>query len=344
MIGVAAARELFAFNDWGRDGLLALAAPLSDRQLDQPFAMGAGSLRATLQHHYGAERAWAQRTDTPGAAMLPRADTLTAVADLTRAAQALADARRAWLATVSDGDLRRDVAYADRDAKTQTNALGDILLHVCNHGVHHRAQAVNMLRHIGAALPKPGVDYIFMRIEQFAAMPPCPPPPLDLESVRTYYAYADWARERVHAAAASLSDAQLDRPFEIGMGSVRATLAHIRNAEQWWLENWTRGPGRLFPISDARVPVTKLTALFDETRAARDRFFDGLGDADLLRPTTATPRPGDYRTFPLGVTMLQLCCHGTHHRAQVLNMFRQLGAPVPTLDYITMLREQRPAH
>jgi uncharacterized damage-inducible protein DinB len=344
MIGLAAARELFAFNDWARDGLLVLAASLSDRQLDQPFAMGAGSLRATLQHHYGAERAWAQRTGTPGAATLPRADTLTAVADLMRAAQSLAGARCAWLATLSDGDLRRDVAYADRDGKTQTNALGDILLHVCNHGVHHRAQAVNMLRHIGAALPKSGLDYIFMKIEQSLATPPIPPPPLDLESVRTYYAYADWARDQVHGLGASLSDAQLDRPFEIGMGSVRATLAHIRNAEQWWLENWTLGPGRLFPPSDARVPVAELTALFDETRAARDRFLGGLGDADLLRPTTATPRPGDYRTFPLGVTMFQLCCHGTHHRAQVLNMFRQLGAPGPALDYITMLREQRPAH
>ena len=279
-----------------------------------------------------------------GATALPRADTLTAVADLTRAAQSLAGVRRAWLATLSDDDLRRDIAYADRDGKTQTNALGDILLHVCNHGVHHRAQAVNMLRHIGTALPKSGLDYIFMKLQQLAATAPIPPPALDRESVRTHYAYADWARGRVHATAAELSDESLDRTFEIGMGSVRATLLHIRTAEQWWFENWTLGPGRLFPPSDTRLPVAELTALFDETRTARDRFLDGLTDADLLRPTTATPRPGVHRTFPLGVTMLQLCCHGTHHRAQVLNMFRQLGAPVPALDYISMLREQRPAH
>jgi len=340
MIAIAAARELFVHNDWARDGLMALAAPLDDRQLDQPFPIGAGSLRATLQHHYGAERAWAERTGTPGVAALPRADTLTAVADLTRAAQSLAGARRAWLATLSDGDLRRDVTYADRDGKTQTGVLGDILLHLCNHGVHHRAQAVNMLRHIGTALPTSGLDYIFMKVEQCAASPPIPTPALDVASVRAYYAYADWARGRVHAAAAELSDESLDRTFEIGMGSVRATLLHIRTAEQWWFENWTLGPGRLFPPSDARVPVAEIARLFEETRTARDRFLDGLTDADLLRPTTAMPRPGVYRTFPLGVTMLQLCCHGTHHRAQVLNMFRQLGAPVPGLDYITMLREQ----
>jgi uncharacterized damage-inducible protein DinB len=48
-------------------------------------------------------------------------------------------------------------------------------------------------------------------------------------------------------------------------------------------------------------------------------------------------------SFPLGVTMLQLCCHGTHHRAQLLNMLRRLEARVPELSYITMARERSSA-
>ena len=65
-----------------------------------------------------------------------------------------------------------------------------------------------------------------------------------------------------------------------------------------------------------------------------------MTDANLQRIVTATPRPNVHRSFPLGVTMLQLCCHGTHHRAQILNMFRRVGAPVPELDYLDMIAER----
>ena len=125
------------------------------------------------------------------------------------------------------------------------------------------------------------------------------------------------------------------------MGSVRATLVHIRDGEQWWLENWTRGPDHLFPAVDPHLSVTELTRLFDQTAAQRDGLLSRSTDADLLRVVSAQPRPGVLRTFPIGVTMLQLCFHGTHHRAQVLNMFRHLGAEVPGLDYAAMLRERR---
>ncbi|MCC6360105.1 MAG: hypothetical protein IT450_15280, partial [Phycisphaerales bacterium] len=56
----------------------------------------------------------------------------------------------------------------------------------------------------------------------------------------------------------------------------------------------------------------------------------------------AIPRPDVERVFPLGVTMLQLCCHGTHHRAQCLNMLRHVGATAPPLDVAVLLREANP--
>jgi uncharacterized damage-inducible protein DinB len=57
----------------------------------------------------------------------------------------------------------------------------------------------------------------------------------------------------------------------------------------------------------------------------------------LIRPLEVRPRPGVVRHFPLAVTMLQTCTHGTHHRAQALNMLRHLGATVPSLDYLVSL-------
>ena len=332
-------RECFTWNDWGREKLLAAAAGLRDEQLDRPMEMGEGSLRATFQHLYGAERIWLERWRGTPQDQFPHARTVRRLDELRRAFCELAAARTADLAAA---DLQRPVTYtAIPDGKTYTHRLGDILLHVCNHGVHHRAQAVNMLRQLGAATPKPGLDYIFMKLEQ-AERGETGTPALDRATLADYFAYGDWARLKIHAAAATLAPAQLDRPFDLGLGTLRATLAHIQLAEQWWYENWTRGPGQLFPPVDPQASIADLTRQFDETAGRRNAFLAGLSDGDLARATTATPRPGIHRTFPLGVTMLQLCGHGTHHRAQALNMLRQLGADVPALDYVMMLRSGSP--
>ncbi len=78
---------------------------------------------------------------------------------------------------------------------------------------------------------------------------------------------------------------------------------------------------------------------YQETIDNRSSYFAGLNDDDLDRTVTATPSEGQTYTFTLGESMLQLCCHGTHHRAQIVNMFRHVGTEVPKLDFIGMKRQ-----
>ena len=150
---------------------------------------------------------------------------------------------------------------------------------------------------------------------------------------------ADWARHRVHAAAANLSDEQLDRPFEMGMGTLRKTLGHIADAEAWWFRNWTEGPGALFPPAVEKEPLASIARRADEIAMKRNGLLQEMTDEGLRRMVSATPRREVVRTFPIGVTMLQLCHHGTHHRAQAVNMLRHVGGPVPALDVLEMLKE-----
>lgn len=334
MIRIGTIHEFFRYNDWARDALLPQAARLSDAQLDRPFEMGEGSLRATLRHLYGSERTWYTRAHGSEPADCPPAHTLHGPDEILQAQRNLASRRDTQLARATDADMTRVVTYTNPKGETYSRAWGDILLHQCNHGVHHRAQALNMLRRVGGEPPKPGLDYVFMKLQETE------PPPLDVDTLQTYFAYADWARDRVHGIAATLTDEQLDRKFDLGHGSLRATLLHIRLAEEWWYGNWTDTGGRTFPASDERPAIVELARLFAQTAAKRNALFGRLTDADLRRPITVTPRPGVTRVFPLGVSMLQLCCHGTHHRAHALNMLRHVGAEVPGLDYVAMLRER----
>ncbi|NUQ49181.1 MAG: hypothetical protein HUU27_04585, partial [Phycisphaerae bacterium] len=62
-------------------------------------------------------------------------------------------------------------------------------------------------------------------------------------------------------------------------------------------------------------------------------------DAELQRPVNAATTPGRTLAVRMGESLLQLCGHGTHHRAQALNMLRHLGGRTPGLDLVTWLRE-----
>jgi len=340
-MGLRTISELLTFNDWAREKLVAAAAPLADAQLDRKFDMGEGSVRATLAHLWFAEQIWLDRWLGGERPQFAKADPAISVADLHERFRRTADERAAFLAPKSDRDLDAPVTFTNMRKETYTFPLRDLLLHVCNHGSHHRAQAVNMLRHVGAQLPKPGIDYIFMKIEQQATGEAQPADALDVRTVRACFAYADWARARVHHATESLADEALDQPFEMGIGTLRKTLVHIRDAEQWWLDNWTSAEGTEFPAPDVSLSIQELSRRFDETADARNKLLETMSDTGLTRVVRAVPRPGIVREFPIGVTMLQLCHHGTHHRAQALNMLRHVGGTVPGLDVARMLSESR---
>ena len=332
-------RELFRFNDWARDRLLGFAAPLTAEQLDRPFAMGPGSLRKTLGHLCIVERVWLDRWlgknyipdfDRPGRMTLDemRAEWPAAAVE-----------RNALLESAGDKGLEERIEIRRGD-ETYHFALADMMLHVVNHGTHHRAQAYNMLRHVGAQLPARGPDYIFMRLEMSEATPPAPAPQLDLKTLRQYYDYADWQRALVDTVAAGLSDADLDRKFEMGVGTLRQTFAHILFAERWWYNNWIGKPDASFPETPPNFNHAEICGLFNDTVGQRNAYLTTLKDTDLTRVVEARPRPGIVKHFPLGVTMLQICGHGTHHRAQAINMLRQLGRETPKNDLILFVRER----
>lgn len=330
-------RELFTYTDWTRDLLYQCAAGLTDAELDRPFEMGMGSLRETFNHIAAVERVWLERCKHVEQPLYRASGAGWSVSRLLADARGTSTERDAFFDSLSDGDLSRSVSYRNLKGQPFAFPLGMILLHVANHGQHHRAQALNMLRHIGAALPKPGPDYIFMKLaESGGGTNSATPPSLDIETLRSHAAYDEWAQHIVLGVAEQLSDEQLDRKFDLGIGTIRGTLAHIRFAEHWWLECWTIGPDNPFPEMPPTISVRDLRQLTDETFAGRRAFFAKLSDGDLRRFVKAQPRPGTYREFALGVTILQTGFHGTHHRAQIVNMLRHVGAPTPALDLLRM--------
>ncbi|MCH7799208.1 MAG: DinB family protein [Planctomycetes bacterium] len=322
-------RGLFLHNDWARDRLLEAARSLSDEQFDQPIEMGPGSLRATLEHLCRTERWWLDRwqgTADPPAEPEPGLP----VAELHDRFRAIAEERNEFL---DDRDEAEQLVCTTETGRTMTLALSDMVLHVCNHGFHHRAQALNMLRRLGAEAPD--IDFIVLRRDPSGR----PEISCDLEVITRYYEYNDWACERVLDAAEPLDDAGLDRAVQMSLGSLRMTLLHIRDAEQWWLGNWSNEPAEAFQRLPGATSIAELRTLSARTATRRNELLATLADEDLGRIVRAGLPDGGELTFTMGDTMVQLCGHGTHHRAQALNMLRQLGVDGPDLDYVDFARQ-----
>src|SRR5687767_5472256 len=133
-----------------------------------------------------------------------------------------------------------------------------------------------------------------------------------------------WTTRELLRRCEGLSDEQLDREFAIGHGSLRKTFVHI----VWNIEVWTdlmcerpvrarlgkeaETIGRLIQRLEAAAVEFALTArLAQEEGWLDDEFADTVETPPVMH------------TF--GATIVHLVTHSMHHRAQVLNMMRQLG-------------------
>lgn len=136
---------MLAHNAWANDHLIEACARLTDAQLDHEFPMGLGTLRRSITHIIGAMRGW-----TDLLAKRPARDRIEngAPAGPAEWRTLHADAARDLAEHALSGPLD-EVLTAERGGKSYSFVRSHVLVHVTTHGVHHRAQCLNMLRHLG---------------------------------------------------------------------------------------------------------------------------------------------------------------------------------------------------
>lgn len=163
---------------WGTRRVIELCGRLKPEQMHTPFPIGPGSLHETLVHTIGAMQRWAdriaQRTPRPWMhTSRSGAEHGTPGRDYTldELAALLDDAERELLAVAADVRRSPDATFTldwpGKDGSTlrYTFSRSAALVHVCTHGHYHRAQCMNMLRHLDVpgvsdALPELGaVDW-----------------------------------------------------------------------------------------------------------------------------------------------------------------------------------------
>lgn len=165
----------------------------------------------------------------------------------------------------------------------------------------------------------------------------------DLTTIQHLIRHNDWANDLLCQEARKLSDQQLDAPFDMGRGSFRSTLLHTLAGESVWLLRWRGTIETNWPNEDEKRPAGAIGEDFRRTASERTDFLRGCTNADLDRVLTYRDSKGSLFEARLGDMILQAIHHSIHHRAQLVNMLRRLGAAAPELDYMMRVRRPSPA-
>lgn len=155
--------DLYSANEWAWQRLLRLCEGLSDEQLDAPREMGFGSLRATLFHMFVSEQIWLERWTGRPWRPFPMDPAGATLAEINEGMQRTRRERQQLLDDERATGWRRVVTYLDSKQNEYRKPLDELLHHVANHGVHHRAQALSYLKGFGRTVPV-GLDYLFYRL------------------------------------------------------------------------------------------------------------------------------------------------------------------------------------
>ncbi len=144
--------RLLRHNAWATALLADRCRALSPQQFARRFEIGPGALQGTLLHIVGAMRRWADRIGNRAVrpsvddkVNAPTPDEIIAILDETAA-----DLAEVVGCVVDEDRLDEIMELRIRGWDEPLRfTRGTAIIHVLTHGVHHRAQALNILRRLG---------------------------------------------------------------------------------------------------------------------------------------------------------------------------------------------------
>jgi uncharacterized damage-inducible protein DinB len=152
MLSVFALQDMLAYTAWASRRLVDAAAQLPPEQLTRDFGTADKSVLGTLVHIFAADRIWFWRIEgNVPATFLSDADYQMSV--LQNDWPQLHDKWQRWAAQLTDETAAADLHYRDIRGNQWSQPLWQVVMHVVNHGTHHRGQAAGFLRSMGAAPP-----------------------------------------------------------------------------------------------------------------------------------------------------------------------------------------------
>lgn len=158
-------RALYEYNEWANKHVLEAAGGLSEAELTGESGASFGSIESNLAHVLAGQVVWLQRwTAGVNPKSVMELQAMRGMKTIEAAFQESHAGLRAYVSGLADGDLDRTLHYRDSGGTAHDRPMWQLLVHLVNHGTHHRAETAMAM----AALKKPmrELDYHFFELER----------------------------------------------------------------------------------------------------------------------------------------------------------------------------------
>ena len=140
---------LFDYGHWANERVLNRASELSNADYTA-VRPGIGSIRSKLIHALGAEETWIARCQSISPKTMLSEEELPTVDVLRKRWNQQDKTTSAYLDSLSDVDLERQITYYTRRENAKfSHSLFYILAHLINHSTQTRSEAAFMLTELG---------------------------------------------------------------------------------------------------------------------------------------------------------------------------------------------------
>ena len=165
---------------------------------------------------------------------------------------------------------------------------------------------------------------------------------MNTEWIKTLFAYNQWAHDQVWACILTLNDEQFVQASNYSIGSVRNQIVHVMSVDNRWMARvcGTPTPAHFRPedFASAHAVRAQWEPLAKDQRAVVAR----LTDAELAETIAyEMPSRGGAKANTRWEILLHMINHGTDHRAQILRLLYELGAPTVEQDLMIYLWDVR---
>ena len=146
-------RHHLAYSRWANSRLMEAAASLNAEELRRDFKTADRSILGTLFHLFSSDRVWLARVRDNSSMPAPAKPEEQHLEQLRNEWPGVQDRWSEWVESLDDAALRRPVAYRDLKGNSWNTPPWQIILHLVNHGTHHRGQVSGFLRALGRTPP-----------------------------------------------------------------------------------------------------------------------------------------------------------------------------------------------